>query len=151
MADRHDEELERLVRQVSVLLRRSRAVMRAVAGQVHPEVDAGSYAVLLVIRDAGPLRLVELADELGLDKSTMSRQIAPLLRLGLVARRPDPEDGRAFLLELSLAGAERLDAVTGERRAAWRAQLAAWSTEDIAALADGLARLAESLPAERPR
>lgn len=151
MADRHADEVERLVRQMSLLLRRSRAVMRMIAGQVHPEVDASAYAVLLMIREAGPLRLVDLAEELSLDKSTMSRQVAPLLRLGLVARRPDPADGRAFLLELTPEGAQRLDAVTRERRAAWRERLATWSTEDVAALADGLARLAETMPTDPER
>ena len=151
MTAEHDAQVERLEREVSLLLRRSRSVLRALAGHIHPEVDAGAYAVLLAIGRAGPLRLVELAEEFGLDKSTMSRQVGSLLRLGLVGRRPDPDDGRAFLLELSADGRERLDAVSGARHEVWRERLAEWSPEEIGALADGLTRLATTLPVpERP-
>ncbi len=151
MTAEHDAQVERLAREVSLLLRRSRSVLRALAGRIHPEVDAGAYAVLLTIGRAGPLRLVELAEEFSLDKSTMSRQVTSLLELGLVARRPDPDDGRAFLLELSPDGRERLDAVSRARHEVWRERLGEWSTEEIGALADGLTRLATTLPVpERP-
>ncbi|WP_308259490.1 MarR family winged helix-turn-helix transcriptional regulator [Pseudonocardia sp. H11422] len=89
---------------------------------------------------------MDLADEFSLDKSTMSRQVSALLRLDLVARRPDPADGRAFLLELSPEGARRLAEVTDARRQAWRDRLTHWSTAEIAGLADGLARLGAELP-----
>lgn len=142
----HDAEVERLEREVSMLLRRSRSVLRALAGRVHPDIDAGSYAVLLTISRSAPLRLVELADEFGLDKSTMSRQVTALQSLGLVRRRPDPEDGRAFLLELSEDGRRRLDEVKRSRHEVWRERLASWTTEEIADLADGLMRLTTALP-----
>jgi DNA-binding MarR family transcriptional regulator len=146
----HDAEVERLEREVSLLLRRSRSVARALAGRVHPDIDAGAYAVLLAISRAGQLRLVELADEFGLDKSTMSRQVSAVQRLGLVQRRPDPLDGRAFLLELSADGRRRLDEVRRSRHEVWRERLASWSADEVAALADGLTRLAATIPdAER--
>ncbi|MGE3287087.1 MAG: MarR family winged helix-turn-helix transcriptional regulator [Pseudonocardia sp.] len=144
--DPRDGEIERLVRQLTLLVRRSRKVARTLAAQVHPEVDAGAYAVLLLVADTGGPRLVDVAEQLGLDKSTMSRQIGQLIRLGLLTRRPDPQDRRAFRLELTDSGAQRLAAVTRERRAVWRERLAAWPEGDIAALADGLARLARDLP-----
>ncbi|MFC5995405.1 MarR family winged helix-turn-helix transcriptional regulator [Pseudonocardia hispaniensis] len=142
----HDAQVERLAQQLSLLLRRARRMMREAAGRIHPEIDAGAYAVLLVIAQAGPLRLVELAEELGLDKSTMSRQVWALLRLGLVERRPDPADGRAFLLELSPMGRERFAELNECRRRGWREKLAHWSTAEIAGLADGLERLGAEQP-----
>ena len=60
--DPRDAEIERLVRQLTLLVRRSRKVARTLAAQVHPEVDAGAYAVLLLIADAGGLRLVDVAE-----------------------------------------------------------------------------------------
>lgn len=129
-----------------MLLRRSRSVMRALAGAVHPDIDGGAYAVLLAVRRMAPVRLVELADEFGLDKSTMSRQVSSLLSLGLVRRRPDPQDGRAFLLELSDTGARRVGEVAQARHAVWLERLETWTTEEIGALADGLERLAATLP-----
>lgn len=143
----HDAEVARLEHEVSLLLRRARSVLRAVAGQVHPDVDAAAYAVLLVIgRAPEPLRLADLTEEFGLDKSTMSRQVSALLQLGLVARTPDPQDGRAFLLELSPEGRRRLEEVSRARHAVWRERLAGWSAGEVGALADGLTRLADALP-----
>lgn len=147
----HDAQVERLEREVSLLLRRSRGVARALAGRVHPDIDAGSYAVLVAVARAAPVRLVELAEEFGLDKSTMSRQVTSLLSVGLVRRRPDPQDGRAFLLELSDDGQQRLDEVMRLRHEHWRARLDSWSTGEIAALADGLTRLAVALSEDRDR
>lgn len=141
----HDAQVERLEREVSMLMRRSRSVLRTLATRLHPDVDAGSYAVLLAIARTAPLRLVELAEELGLDKSTMSRQVSALLAIGLVRRRPDPHDGRAFLLELSDEGRSRLDEVSRARHEEWRERLSSWSTAEIAGLAEGLGRLAATL------
>lgn len=151
MSGEHDAQVERLEREVSLLLRRSRGVLRELAARIHPDADAGAYAVLLAIARAAPVRLVALAEEFGLDKSTMSRQVGSLLRLGLVQRRPDPLDGRAHLLELTADGRRRLGEVSQARHEVWRDRLASWSTAEIAALADGLTRLATALPApERP-
>ncbi|MBW0091455.1 MarR family transcriptional regulator [Pseudonocardia sp. KRD-184] len=141
----HDEAVQRLEREISLLLRRSRSVLRTLATRLHPDVDAASYAVLLAIARSSPLRLVDLAEEFGLDKSTMSRQISSLLALGLLRRRPDPEDGRAFLLELSDGGRERLEEVSRARHEEFRSRLASWSADDVGTLADGLTRLATSL------
>lgn len=141
----HDAAVERLEREISLLLRRSRSVLRTLATRLHPDVDAASYAVLLAIARSAPLRLVDLAEEFGLDKSTMSRQVSSLLALGLVERRPDPEDGRAFLLELGEEGRERLEEVSRARHEEFRSRLASWSADEVATLADGLTRLAASL------
>lgn len=146
----HDAQVERLEREIGMLLRRSRSVLRALAPTVHPDVDGSAYAVLLVVRRRAPVRLVELAEEFGLDKSTMSRQVSGLLGLGLLRRHPDPQDGRAFLLELSDTGAERVAEVGRARHAVWAERLESWTTGDIAALADGLERLAATLPAPDP-
>jgi DNA-binding MarR family transcriptional regulator len=145
-ASEHDGAVERLEQQVNLLLRRSRSVLRALAAGVHPDLDAGAYVVLLTIARIGPVRLVELADEFGLDKSTMSRQVSTLHRLGLLERRPDPADGRAFLLELSPDGERRLAEVVQARRGVWRESLGGWSAAEITGLADGLARLVQDLP-----
>ena len=123
-----------------MLHRRSRRFLRTFASRVHPELDASTYAVLLVIAQATPLRLIELADEFGLDKSTMSRHVSALIRLGLVCREPDPADGRAFLLRPSEDAIRRLGTVAQARRGEWRDRLEGWSTEDLAAMVVQLSR-----------
>ena len=78
---------------------------------------------------------------LGLDKSTVSRQVSTLVALGLVTREADPADGRAQVLNTSPEGAARLSRIRDARRARWEADLADWPTEDVATLGELLARL----------
>ncbi len=51
-----------------------------------------------------PSLLNELAALLGLDKSTMSRTVNTMVRHGLVAREPHPEDRRYVKISLTDAG-----------------------------------------------
>lgn len=134
-------ELNRLEDQFGVLLRRSRRSMRRFAERVHPEMEASGYPVLTVLTQSAPLRLGDLAEEFGLDKSTMSRHVTSLIQLGLVCREPDPQDGRAFLLRPSEDGRRRLAAVTDARRIEWHGRLDNWTTDELAVFVDGLTRL----------
>jgi len=90
------------------LLRLTRAPRFAetVRQRAGAEVDRAGYAVLVRVAELGPVRLSELAQYLGLDVSTVSRQVQQLEQRGLVDRSPDPLDGRAALLELSVPGRE---------------------------------------------
>jgi DNA-binding MarR family transcriptional regulator len=58
-----------------------------------------------ILRDRRP-RMTELADYLGLDKSTMSGLIDRAERRGLLARGKNPHDGRAVDVFLTPAGHE---------------------------------------------
>ena len=136
-----EAQVDRLEEQLALFHRRSRRFLRSFASRVHPDMDSSTYAVLLVIAQSGPLRLNELSEEFGLDKSTMSRHVSTLIQLGLVRRDPDPLDGRAFLLRPSDDGRRRLTEATSARRAEWRERLAAWSTDGPANLVSGLTRL----------
>ena len=78
---------------------------------------------------------------LGLDKSTVSRQVSTLVALGLVTREADPADGRAQVLSTSPEGAAQLTRIRDARRARWEADLADWPAEDVATLGELLARL----------
>jgi DNA-binding MarR family transcriptional regulator len=78
---------------------------------------------------------------LGLDKSTVSRQVAHLVDLGLVDRAADPVDGRAQVLTPSAEGSARLERIRESRRGRWEADLGDWRAEDVATLAGLLARL----------
>jgi DNA-binding MarR family transcriptional regulator len=130
-----------LEREIALLLRRSRAISARLAGQLHPDLDGASYGLLSLLQDAGPLRASELVTRIGLDKSTVSRQVAHLVDLGLVDRAPDPVDGRAQVLSPSPEGSARLARIRDVRRARWEDDLADWPASDVAALADLLRRL----------
>jgi len=135
------EAFVRLEREIGLLLRRSRAISARLAGELHPELDGAAYGLLALLQDAGPLRASDLVLRLGLDKSTVSRQVATLVALGLLDRAPDPEDGRAQVLTPSAEGAARLAKIRDARRARWEADLADWPSSDVATLAELLGRL----------
>jgi len=67
-------------------------------------VDANGYASLSLIGARGTMRLTELAGELGMPLTTASDVVRRLEGRGHVRRRPNPEDGRSFLFELTARG-----------------------------------------------
>jgi len=67
-------------------------------------VAADGYAMLSLIGVRAPVRLTELAEELGLPLTTASDLVRRLEGRRYVRRRPNPEDGRSFLFELTPSG-----------------------------------------------
>jgi DNA-binding MarR family transcriptional regulator len=119
---------------LGALLRLTRAPRFAetVRQRAGAEIDRAGYGVLVRVAELGPVRLSELAQYLGLDVSTVSRQVQQLEQRGLVARSPDPLDRRAALLDLSDQGRE----TTNRMRDAWCETVAdvvkTWKPADIA-------------------
>lgn len=126
-----EDAAQDLERELSKLFGRARSVSLSLAARVHPGLDGASYALLLHLSDIGPVRAADVVERTGLDKSTVSRQIARLEELDLVERVADPSDGRARLVQLTVTGASRLHEIRSHRRAQLRAQLGQWSTGDI--------------------
>ncbi len=127
--------------ELAMLFRRARKMSSTVAAEIHPELDPASYSLLLMVADTGSLRAIDAAERIGLDKSTVSRQVANLVRLDLLSRVPDPEDGRARIIQLSESGRARLDAARERRARRLRDDFAQWSTEDLHQFARLLGKL----------
>jgi DNA-binding MarR family transcriptional regulator len=105
MADPH-----RLARTVQVCSRGLGKVgrERARAGDITPQqADA-----LELIEARGVLSTSVLAQILGIDPSTASRNLAGLQRAGLVARKRDTADGRQTDVRLTPKGKRVADAIT---------------------------------------
>jgi DNA-binding MarR family transcriptional regulator len=67
-------------------------------------VEPNGYGMLSLVGVRGPVRLTEVAAELGLPLTTASDVMRRLESRGHVRRTPNPEDGRSFLFELSAKG-----------------------------------------------
>ena len=67
-------------------------------------VAADGYAILSLIGVRGPVRLTELAADLGLPLTTASDVVRRLETRRYVRRHVNPEDARSWLFELSAAG-----------------------------------------------
>lgn len=89
------------------------------------------------------MRRQDLADRLGISPSGVTRLLAPLEKLGYVARESDPRDARRSLVVLTPAGAARTrDAVAHAEERAQALLERSFDAEQIAALTDLLLRLA---------
>jgi DNA-binding MarR family transcriptional regulator len=130
-----DHEFLALERELAVFLRRARASSGEMAREVHPELEPAAYGLLVRLEDAGTQRATELAAYFGVGKATMSRQLRALEDLGLVARDPDPADGRASLVRLTDEGRSRFRRVRDARRARYMRKLAGWDRAEVAELA----------------
>ena len=104
-----------------------------------------TYFMLTHLATHGPLRGADLADAFGMDKGGVSRQVQSLVDLGLVERKPAPEDRRAILLDATDEGRERLDAMSRSRRDRFDGRLADWSDEELSSFAARLAAYNQSL------
>jgi MarR family 2-MHQ and catechol resistance regulon transcriptional repressor len=71
------------------------------------------YVLDILIR-RGPLTLNELAAEMNLDKSTLSRVVDALERKRAVRRTDNPADGRSTLIEAARSGVQRYERVRAD-------------------------------------
>jgi DNA-binding MarR family transcriptional regulator len=114
-------------------------------------LDRALFPLLVLIQRRGPLAVGELADRVGRDYTTVSRQVAKLESIGLVVRRAGKTDRRvteAIVTDQGQAMSEMLD-VARERLAG--VALAGWSKDDLEELARLLRRFADNLTAREKR
>ncbi|SRR6266568_1642711 len=67
--------------------------------------------ILFEVRRAGDPSMQRVAEELGMDITTFSRQVKVLEKKGLVSRRVSPDDRRVSLLGLTAAGRRVLEKI----------------------------------------
>jgi len=124
---------------VDVLARLLRA-RRSIVGPSSAPVTA----TLAAVQEGESPRLSEVAETLGLDLSTVSRQVTHLRQRGLLVSAPDPQDGRSQRLSLTEDGLAEL---RSHRRALVEtlvSRLADWDDAEIDQLSRLLDRLARA-------
>jgi DNA-binding MarR family transcriptional regulator len=108
-------------------------------------VDKAALAVLHETHRLGPVRPSDLATQMHLDLSTVSRHLRVLETRGLVTRTPDPHDARAHTIGLTEDGGEVLAHLLDQRAMAIRDAIAHWPAEDRHTLTRLVHQLAEDL------
>lgn len=134
------EALRSLEQEIGVLHRRIRRVIGERARMIDPDLNATGYYLLVTLATVGPSRASALAELFELDKGAVSRLVHQLQSLGLVERRPDPEDGRASILEATELALRRLDEVSAQRRRELAERLADWEPGELDQLLRSLGR-----------
>ncbi|MEV0370487.1 MarR family transcriptional regulator [Streptomyces sp. NPDC050636] len=137
--------LDALQHQVAVFARRAEQSRLGGVGQARNSMDRAAYLLLNRLDQEGPMGVKALAAGMGIDSSTVTRQVAPLVDSGLVSRATHPEDGRAVVLQLSERGHSRLEEVRASRRALMALVTEGWSEEERDAFCALLTRFNTSL------
>jgi DNA-binding MarR family transcriptional regulator len=92
-----------------LLTRAAQQALSTVEGALAPlGIRARQYGVLALLAQVGPLAQIELVERLGIDRTTMVGLIDSLEGPGLVERRVDPSDRRAYRVQLTDAGRDAL-------------------------------------------
>ena len=110
-------------------------------------LDRALFPLLVVIERRGPIGVGELADRVGRDYTTVSRQVAKLESLGLIARRTSPADRRVNEAVVTDKGRAMTDTIDAARERLVRSMLSAWSEQDLEDLTRLLRRFADDMMA----
>ncbi len=113
-------------------------------------LDRALFPLLVGIERFGPIGVVEMADRVGRDYTTVSRQVAKLESLGLVTRRQSPTDRRVREAVVTAEGKAMTDRVDAARERIGRAIFATWEPRDIDELVRLMRRLADAMLEEPP-
>jgi DNA-binding MarR family transcriptional regulator len=112
-------------------------------------VQPSGWAILTALHRHGQVRVSELAEHLGLDQSTVSRQLKPLDAAGLIDRQAHDGDRRVAIVSLSDKGADAYGAV----RQRWLDDLnwfmRNWSDADRAHFGELAERFSDEIDAGR--
>jgi len=109
------------------------------------KLDQALFRLLVVIERIGPIGVVELADRLGRDYTTISRQVARLAAMELVTRRGNPDDRRIREAIIAPKGKAMCDQLDIARERMGREILASWSAEEVSELVRLMAKFASAI------
>lgn len=112
-------------------------------------LDRALFPLLMGIRRHGPIGIVELAELVGRDYTTVSRQVAKLERLGLITRESSKADKRIRAAAISAKGREMAAALDQARERLAIEVLANWTKKDLQDLVRLMRRFADDLLAWR--
>ena len=113
-------------------------------------LDRALFPLLVGIERFGPIGVVELADRVGRDYTTVSRQIAKLESLGLVQRQGSAADRRVREAVVTPKGKAMTDLVDAARERIGRGIFAAWDVHEIDELVRLMRKFADAVSRESP-
>lgn len=109
-------------------------------------IHAQQFTILAIIKRKEPLTILELADELSMDRTTLARSLRPIERDGYIAIASGKKDRRNRIISITEQGKEKLDAATklwrkaqAEFESRFGVERAAKLREELRAAADAVA------------
>ena len=127
-------------------------LMAALEADLAPHgLTFGDYEVLVQLSEAPhrQVRMCDLADQLGLSPSGLTRRLDGLVKAGYVARMPSKSDRRVMLATLTDPGLRAMQAAAGDHVASVRRHLIdRLDAHQIAALGDIFTSVGKALGRE---
>ncbi|WP_435947453.1 MarR family winged helix-turn-helix transcriptional regulator [Dryocola sp. BD586] len=94
------------------------------------QLDRALFPLLVQISRFGPIGVVELADRVGRDYTTVSRQVAKLEEAGLAKRQKNAKDKRINEAAITPAGKAMTDKIDAAREKIYEKVFLHWRAED---------------------
>jgi DNA-binding MarR family transcriptional regulator len=140
------DDVAEIARQFGLLLRRAELLRNRLRPvEEGPRLEKAAYLLLSRLVACGPVRLSALADDAGLDVSTVSRQVAALEAAHLVERTADPADRRASLIAASERGRRTFQQHLDRWQAIFGDLTGDWTTDERREFARLLGRINERI------
>lgn len=108
-------------------------------------LDRALFPLLVRLDMAGPTSVAQLAEQVGRDASTVSRQLAKLEQSGLIERPAMQDDMRVRAAAVTATGKRTLAAITKARRKLLGELIKDWSAEEARMFPQLLQKLADSM------
>lgn len=108
-------------------------------------VASGQMPVFFALGNGAALPQKKLAQIASIEQPTMAATLSRMERDGLIVRRPDPDDGRSQLVELTPAAMEKAALVKQAGMSVHAKALEQLSEDERALFLDMLARIVSSL------
>lgn len=131
-----EDAIEDLYVQLRSLIRRSRELSH----ELHPDLSLVAHTFLSLVADNPEIRASDLAERLGLDKSSVSRQLDQLQKAGFLDRVGGRPGRRGDPLSLTPAGRRVLADDVNRVRDRVICWMKDWNIGDISAFAGLIAR-----------
>jgi DNA-binding MarR family transcriptional regulator len=103
-------------------------------------IDHSAHLALFVLRCNGALRLSDLATKMEID-----RHVRALEQAGLLRRSPDPDDGRAFRVELTDEGTAEWETAAKRRMELLSQAMNGWTEQDVETFEKLMTRFADGV------
>ncbi|MBB5047111.1 DNA-binding MarR family transcriptional regulator [Rhodopseudomonas rhenobacensis] len=113
-------------------------------------LDRALFPLLVLIERFGPIGVVDLADRVGRDYTTVSRQVAKLESLGLVLRQDNAEDRRVREAVITAKGKAMTELVDGARERIARGVFESWEPHELDELVRLMRKFADAVSHDPP-
>ncbi len=108
-------------------------------------LDRALFPLLVGIEKLGPIGVVDIADRVGRDYTTVSRQVAKLEELGLVQRESSAADRRIRMASVTAKGKGMTNLVDVARERMGRKIFSSWKQADMDELVRLMRKFADAL------